>query len=243
MTRPLRIGVLEADHVGPRYRAIAGGYGDMFTAMVARADPTAEVVVHDAVHGPLPERPGACDAWLCTGAAASVYDAAPWIDGLSDFVRAVHAAEVPLVGICFGHQLLAHALGGRTERAATGWGVGAPPMEVVAQEPWMVPPLATATLLYSHQDQVVALPPGATVLAVAAHCPVAMFTVGDHALGVQAHPEFATPYLRALLADRVDPIGEAATAAALRSLDRPTDEATVARWILEFVRSRVLDDR
>jgi hypothetical protein len=69
-----------------------------------------------------------------------------------------------------------------------------------------------------------------------------MFTVGRHALGVQAHPEFAAPYLRALLADRIDPIGEAETAAALRSLDRPTDEATVARWILQFIRSTVRGD-
>jgi GMP synthase-like glutamine amidotransferase len=239
MSGPLRIGVLEADHVNERYRPIAGGYGDMFQAMIAAADPTIEVVVHDVFSGPPPDDPRRSDAWMITGSAASVYDEAPWIEALSDFVRAAHDAAVPLVGICFGHQLLAHVLGGRTERAATGWGVGALPMAVLAQEPWMDPPSSTATLLYSHQDQVTALPPTARVLAAAPHCPVAMFAIGDEVLGIQAHPEFGAPYLRALLQDRVDPIGEAETATAIASLDRPTHEDLVVRWLLAFVETSV----
>ncbi|MGK2950467.1 MAG: glutamine amidotransferase-related protein [Acidimicrobiales bacterium] len=239
MSEPLRIGVLEADHVGERYRHIAGGYGDMFRAMIVAADPTVEIEVHDVIHGPLPADPRQCDAWMITGSAASVYDPAPWIEALSDLVRALHDASVPTVGICFGHQLLAQALGGRTERAATGWGVGALPMDITAAEPWMTPPLTTATLLYSHQDQVTELPPGARLLATAAHCPVAMFAIGDDLVGIQAHPEFGSAYLRALLEDRVDPIGEAETAAAIASLDQERDDAAVARWLLRHIRARV----
>jgi GMP synthase-like glutamine amidotransferase len=234
----VRIGVLECDHVVDRYQGIAGDYGDMFEAMVGAQDPDAEVVRYDARSGVLPSRPGECEAWLCTGSSASVYDDGAWIGTLAAFVREVHAARVPFVGICFGHQLVAHALGGRTERAATGWGVGALPMQIVADEGWMIPPLAAATLLYSHQDQVIELPPGGRVLGSAAHCPVAMLAVDD-VIGIQAHPEFSATYLRALLADRVDRIGEAATTAALASLDRPTDEAAVAGWILGFVHARV----
>lgn len=239
MSSPLRIGVLDADHVGERYLSIAGSYGDMFRAMIATAEPTAEVEVHDVLDGPIPADPHQCDAWMITGSAASVYDAAPWIEALSDFVRALHEAAVPTVGVCFGHQLLAHALGGRTEPAASGWGVGALPMDIIAVEAWMDPPLTTATLLYSHQDQVTALPPGAQVLASAAHCPVAMYAVGDDLLGIQAHPEFGTAYLRALLEDRVDPIGEAETAAAIASLEQERHDEVIARWLLQFIRSRV----
>jgi GMP synthase-like glutamine amidotransferase len=234
----VRVGVLVCDDVAPRYLPIAGDYGDMFAAMVSSAAPDAAVVRYEAHLGELPGRPDECDAWLCTGSSASVYDDEPWIEALASFVREVHAARVPFVGICFGHQLIAHALGGHTERARSGWGVGAVSMDVVDAQPWMSPGAASATLLYSHQDQVTELPPHARVIAAAPHCPVAMFAVGDDTIGIQAHPEFGADYVRALLEDRVDRIGEAQTAAALASLDLPTDERAVAGWIMAFVRLR-----
>jgi GMP synthase-like glutamine amidotransferase len=235
----MRIGLLECDHVADRYLPIAGDYADMFRTMVREVDPDAEVVLYDARHGVLPARPDECDGWLCTGSSASVYDGDPWIESLAAFVRGVHEAHVPFVGICFGHQVIAQALGGRTERAAGGWGAGAIPMEMSVEASWMAPPLASATLLYSHQDQVTELPPGGRVLGSAPHCPVAMVAVDDDVIGIQAHPEFGAPYLRALLEDRVDRIGEAGTAAALESLEHPTDERIVAGWILAFLRARV----
>lgn len=234
----MRIGLLVCDHVATRYLAIDGDYTDMFTAMVAGTGAPAEVVHYDAVAGVLPERPDECDGWLCTGSSASVYDGDAWIEALAGFVREVHATKVPFAGVCFGHQLVAHALGGRTERAMGGWGAGALPMEVTAEEPWMTPTRSSATLLYSHQDQVTVLPPGGRVLASAAHCPIAMLAVDDHVVGVQAHPEFSAAYLRALLEDRVDRIGEAGTVAALRSLEHPTDEQAVAAWLVTFLRDR-----
>lgn len=237
----MRIGLLECDHVAERYLPIAGDYSHMFTAMVADADPDADVVVYDVHRSVLPVSPDACDAWLCTGSSASVYDDEPWIEALAGFVRDVHDAHVPFVGVCFGHQLIAHALGGRTERARSGWGAGAVRTEITDRAPWMQPPLPAVTLLYSHQDQVTQLPPGGHVLATARHCPVAMLAVGPDVIGVQAHPEFGAAYIRALLEDRVDRIGEEGTAAALASLAQPTDERAVAQWIASFVRARVPD--
>jgi GMP synthase-like glutamine amidotransferase len=235
----MRIGLLELDHVSTRFRAIDGDYSDMFREMVATADPSSELVGYDAINGVLPDRPDECDGWLITGSRASVYDDEPWIAPITELVREVHGARVPCVGVCFGHQLLAHALGGRTERAAVGWGVGALPMTIARAEPWMDPHRSTATLLYSHQDQVVELPADGRVLAAAAHCPVAMLAIGDDVIGLQAHPEFGAAYVRALLEDRVDRIGEAEQQAALATLREPTDEHTVAAWILGFLRSRV----
>jgi GMP synthase-like glutamine amidotransferase len=231
----MRIGVLECDHVDEKYIAIDGDYLDMFRRLLEPAAPGAELVGYDVVDGKLPASPLECDAWLITGSRYSVYDGHAWIAALSAFVREVHDAGTPLVGVCFGHQLLAHALGGRTERASSGWGVGAHRIEVPDAEEWMEPAAPTASLLFMHQDQVIEPPPGATVLARTEHCPVAMLQLGSSMLGMQAHPEFSAAYVDALLVARRERIGPERTDAARRSLDGTTDTELFAGWIARFL--------
>ena len=215
-----RIGLLECDHVDDRFRSIAGDYVDMFGALL----PDLDLVPYDARNGSLPSSPDECEGWVATGSRRSVYDDEPWIHELSAFVRSIRDAGVPYVGICFGHQLLAHALGGRTARAATGWGAGAHDMDVPDREPH------TVTLLYMHGDQVADVPDGGVVLGSTDHCRVAMLQVGSM-LGMQAHPEFPPAYLEALLDVRADRIGDEKTAVARASLERPLDAAVAGRWI------------
>ena len=233
------VGVLLCDHVSERNRPIAGDYADMFAALFAAHAPTLEVVPVDAVGGELPGAVDDCEAWLCTGSRHSVYDPAQahWIDPLAGFLRRVHRAGLPCAGICFGHQLLAHALGGTVARAATGWGVGVRDIAVVCPQPWMAPPASRLALQFMHQDQVVAVPPGGVVLGSAAHCPVAMLQVGPAMVGIQAHPEFGPAYVDVLLAAREDVIGPAVVAAARSGLGRPTDEAVVAHWLARVLAS------
>jgi GMP synthase-like glutamine amidotransferase len=135
--------------------------------------------------------------------------------------------------VCFGHQLLAHALGGVVEKAEFGWGAGIRPLDIVRAEPWMHPPLERCQLHFMHQDQVTKAPEHAVVLGCSDHCEVAMFRVGTM-LGLQAHPEFTVAYARALLSDRVERIGGERAGEALASLDKPTDEAVVAHWLAAF---------
>jgi GMP synthase-like glutamine amidotransferase len=232
----MRVGLLECDHVDERHRPIAGDYRDMFSALLAGPAPDAELVGYDVVAGRMPTSTDECDAWLCTGSRRSVYDTEPWIAGLSAFVRELRQAGARFVGICFGHQLLAHALGGWTTRAPGGWGAGAHRLDVRRTEPWMDPPTAAPSLLFVHQDQVQRLPDGGVVLASAPHCDIAMLAVGDTMLGIQAHPEFGAAYVDALLAGRAERIGEERAAAARRSLGEPTDASVVARWIVNFLR-------
>ena len=220
----MRIGLLECDHVDDRYRGIDGDYADMFESLLGL-----DLVRYDAVNGALPASPDECDGWLATGSRFSVYDDSPWITNLQGFVRGVRDAGTAFVGICFGHQLLAHALGGRTEKAAVGWGVG-------AIDTWVEPAHADAVLLYMHQDQVVAVPDGATVLGRTDHCPIAMLQLGPM-LGVQAHPEFSAAYVDALLDARADRIGPDRTARAKESLARvgdAKDAELVGRLIVTF---------
>jgi GMP synthase-like glutamine amidotransferase len=237
----MTVGLLECDHVRPDYRHVAGDYRDMFAALLGRHAPALRLRPFDACNGALPPSVDACDAYLCTGSRFSVYDDVDWIHALQAFVRRLSDAGKPYVGICFGHQLLAEALGGQVAKAGTGWGVGVHPVEVVRPEPWMVPPQAEAHLPYLHQDQVVRLPEGAVLLGRSDHCPVALFRVGPAMLGVQAHPEFPPAYSAALLHDRIERIGAARTEAALQSLHQPTDEAVVTRWIAAFLAGEKVD--
>jgi GMP synthase-like glutamine amidotransferase len=228
----VNIGLLECDHVRDRYRGAAGGdYADLFERLFADHVPELVLKPYDVIGGELPGAPDECDGWVCTGSRHGAYDGFSWIDDLSAFIGDVHGAGVPFAGICFGHQVLAQALGGRVAPAATGWGAGIRRLEVVRSASWMAPPAGHLDLHFMHQDQVVELPPGAVVLARAGHCPVAMFEVGTTTVGIQAHPEFTSAYSAALLADREERIGGPQTADALATLGRPADEAVAAQWI------------
>ncbi len=230
----MRVGLLECDHVALRFRHIAGDYRDMFGALLAPAAPTVTLVPFDVCNGQFPSSVDACDAYLCTGSRCSAYDQADWILRLLDFVRELHAAAAPLVGICFGHQVLAEALGGKVERASSGWGVGVHGMDVVRSEAWMQPPRPACRLQYMHQDQVVRLPPAAELLGRTDHCPVAMFGVGETMLGIQAHPEFPAAYGEALIGDRVERIGADSAVYGRTSLTQPVDDRLAAEWIARF---------
>jgi len=227
----VRVGLLELDHVSERFRHLSGDYADMFGALLAGM----ELVPFDVCNGEVPAAARDCDAWVCTGSRRSVYDDDEWIAPAAQFVRDVRDAGVPFVGICFGHQLLAHALGGSVEKAPTGWGVGIHPVRVVQEEPWMQPMQDKLQLHFMHQDQVMHAPEGAVVLGCTDHCAVAMFRVGDTMLGMQAHPEFTVPYADALLADRTERVGGDRAEEGRRSLTTPTDEGIVARWMTTFL--------
>jgi len=225
----VRIGLLECDHTDPDLRAIDGDYGEMFVALFSRHAPQLVLTRIDLIGGaPLPAL-DAFDAYVVTGSRLDAVTEDPWVLALGHFLRRAKEAGVPVVGICFGHQLIAHVLGGRVERAAEGWGVGVHGAEVTAEARSPEIP-ARFRLLLSHQDQVLALPPGAELLATSAHAPIAALRAGS-LLGFQGHPEFSARFAAALMARRIDRIGAEVVAEARRTLDTPTDAAAIARWI------------
>lgn len=120
----MKIGLLECDHVRDEFRHIAGDYRDMFPALFTPVASDWEFVFYDVANGHFPMSIDECDAYLCTGSKASVYDDEPWIHQLKDFVKALYQANKIFIGVCFGHQMLAEALGGKVQKAAVGWCVG-----------------------------------------------------------------------------------------------------------------------
>ncbi|XOV84507.1 MAG: GMP synthase [bacterium] len=230
----MQIGILQTDHVRDEFIAQYGDYSDMFTKLLMAQDPQLELVTYDVqVACPADIT---CDAYLITGSKASVYDNLPWIDELVAFLRRVLAADKKVIGICFGHQLMAHFFGGRVAPAAQGWAVGVHTSHIDETAPWMGEvTCAQVALLSSHKDQVVALPDGAEVFMSNDFCPVAGFTMGSQVLNIQGHPEFVADYASALMDVRAEVLGDTVYQAGKQSLNRPTQSSEVARWILNFI--------
>lgn len=232
----MKIAILRTDTVFPELSARFGEYPDMFIRLLSAAEPGHEFSVFDVEHGCLPAAPHTADAYLITGSKAGVYEDIEWIHRLQDFVRSLHAARRPTIGICFGHQLIAQALGGRVERSDRGWGVGVHSARWYHHPPWLEDSPTRLRLLVSHQDQVITPAAGTTILAGSAFCPVAACQLGDHLLSFQGHPEFAPGYARGLLELRRGALGEDRYRRALASLNESTDSASIARGMLAFLR-------
>jgi GMP synthase-like glutamine amidotransferase len=178
--------------------------------------------------------PGAdWDGVVISGSPASANDPDPWIAMLKARIRGWAASGTPLLGICFGHQVIAAALGGTV--AHRGWIFGTAPLAIEARRPWMVPSRADFTLPACNEDQVTALPPGAARLGGSPACPNALVEYGPRALGVQFHPEMTLDFARALLADYAETFGPAVVARAGPLIEAGHEGPAIAPWLCRFL--------
>jgi len=216
---------------------------DAYIQFLELAQSPFDYVSYDVALGQFPDSLEACDAYLITGSPKGVYDADPWIAELGSFIREAYQAEKKLVGICFGHQILAHALGGHSERSEKGWGLGLKNFDIYEQKSWMTADLVQCSLHFSHQDQVIQLPPGAELLGGDAFCPNLFFTIEDRVLGVQGHPEFTAGIMHEILEARRDIYGQQLYDTAARSIDNGSpDNQLLAQWIANFLLTNTDND-
>lgn len=227
-----RIAILETGRPPEALLPAHGDYPAMFERLLGEPARRFNVQI-----GQWPD-PAAFQAAVITGSAAGVYEADAWIGDLLDWIRAARG-RTRLVGVCFGHQAMAQALGGRVEKSDKGWGVGLHRYDVVSNEPWMQPPAASIAIPVSHQDQVFEAPADARVIFRSDFTPFAGLAWGDDAISMQCHPEFDPAYATDLTAGRRGRIDAALVDRAVASLGEPNDRALIGGWVCNFVREQM----
>ncbi|MGE0409731.1 MAG: gamma-glutamyl-gamma-aminobutyrate hydrolase family protein [Amphiplicatus sp.] len=231
----MQIAILETGEPPAPLANRFGAYPAMMETMLAPLAPDLSFTAVRVFDEGAPPPVGSVDGALIAGSPAGVYEQHAFIAPLEDFVRRMAGSGKPVVGICFGHQLMAQAFGGRVEKSAKGWGVGLQDYRVVGNGAWMTPRAARVACAASHQDQVVEAPKGAARLLESDFCPYAGLAYAEgSAISFQAHPEFDHDFAAALLRQREERLPGALFGKALASLAKPSDRAVIARWIANF---------
>lgn len=223
-----KIAILKTGAPPPALAERHGDYPAMFGAVLGDG-----LTSFDVQAGELPD-PAAFDGAVITGSSAGVYEDHAWLPPLFDWIRAAKG-RTRLVGVCFGHQAMAQALGGEVRKSDKGWGVGLHRYDVLSGEPWMVPPHRSVAVPASHQDQVQTLPPGARVMMASAFTPFGGLAWGDDAVSMQFHPEFTPAYAADLAEGRRGRIDPVVVDRALETLEQPNDRDVVGAWLRTFL--------
>ena len=232
----MRVCIVICGHVPEPARTVMPDYGACFEELLSPNLPGATFGRVVVVEGETLDDIADYDVYVFTGSPAGVYEDMAWIRYAEQLVRDVVAAEKTVLGICFGHQLVAQALGGRVVKSEKGWGMGVHTVGVASREPWMSGGGDAVNVIVSHQDQVVEPPKGAKILLSTEFCPVGMMRVGDQVVTIQGHPEMKKGIVDVILEMRRERVGEPVYTSGKASLGMDLDHDVIGRWLAQFVR-------
>lgn len=222
----MKIGILQTGHSPEAMVERFGEYHELFRTLLDGNGFSFDT--YSVVDGIFPDSADAADGWVITGSRHGAYEDHPWIPPLEDLIRQIRDSGKPMIGVCFGHQVIAQALGGKVEKFPGGWSIGRTEYDLNGK---------TVTLNAWHQDQVTELPEGAVVQGSSDFCRNAMVTYGDTIWTVQAHPEFSNEFLTELMRTRGKGVvpDDLLTEAEQRQ-DGPNDNAEIARFMADFLK-------
>lgn len=226
----MKIGILIAGHPPEQTVEQHGTYADAFERLLSGHN--FEFENWTCLEGNFPESVNAADGWLVTGSKFGAYEDLPWIPPLEKFLQSAYKEDIPIVGVCFGHQVLAQALGGKVAKYEGGWSAGRVEYNLEGHED-PVP-------LYAwHQDQVISLPDDARVVGSTPFCEYAALAYGEKAYSIQPHPEFTADFFKDLYAGRGGNLTKEGRTQAEASIQeaKPTNSAAIASTIAAFFKA------
>ena len=229
------VGIIKADEIDTEIRSRFGDSHSIFKRLFTMASADHLLLqFYDARACHYPKDLDECDGYLITGSRHCAFIDTPWIYQLLQFVRTLDQKQKKLIGICFGHQCIALALGGSVVRAKQGWGLGVHEYQILL--PGLLDDVARTILrLYcSHEDQVSSLPERAKRLLTSDFCENAGMVVEDHIISFQAHPEFEKDFAEYLILNREKDLGPNFTPT-LATLSSDVDSVSVARSMVRFL--------
>ena len=235
MTKPaLTIGILNCGTNRDQWMAEHGDFSDWFKPfLLMAANRPIEFKVFQAHLDDLPGSTEEADAWLITGSPISVYEDPAWQVNLSTFLQQAMQTK-PIIGICYGHQLLHHMLGGKVEKMPQ-WGIGVHTYDALELPTWVSNKASEISLLTSHQDQVTQLAPYSTVLATSTFCANAITQIGSNIFTVQGHPELTRVLASEVYEFRREDQGQELTDQAMASVDKPISDDIFSQWVFDFI--------
>jgi GMP synthase-like glutamine amidotransferase len=222
----MRIAILETNTDDSAFAHAHPRDGDKWRALLGAIRPDWEFTAFNVIKKQFPPKQSRFDGWIVGGSPASVHDTDAWIGRLMDLIRRIAADKQPMFGACFGHQAIAQALGGKVAKNPNGWKLGLAQMTDL--DGGVIQQYA------AHTEQVISLPNGAQAVARSTHCPIAAFTVGDHVLTTQYHPEMTHGFIVGLVEHLAHDLPADVIAQARDDLRGFADTAASAEQIVAF---------
>ena len=235
----MKIGILDAEQLKPGIIRKYGSYTDRFIHLLSplqcKLFDSLSFNRYDVFNCKYPTSIDECDAYIITGSQYSAYDDLAWIKQLEEYIQQLHHRKKKLIGICFGHQLIAQSLGGRVEKNTKGWEIGITATHITETFDWMQPARDFFFSLVSHQDQVTLLPKHAINFAETNLCPYSGFYIEDHILTFQGHPEFSKDYVKLIIKLEASNLSKEQRQCAIASLQQSDDHELITKWVFNFI--------